>query len=328
MGLWGMQTPDEAVCTCASPPVGVKMALMQYVVGIDAGGTKTVGLLADASGQVLAKARGGGANLHVQGELGAEKVLYDVLETLEPPGPIAAICLGMAGVDRPAEKQTVLGVLRRLGLRRAVRIENDAFIALVAGAPERTGIVVVAGTGSVAYGADAAGGTARSGGWGYLLGDEGSAYWLGHAAVRRGIRAADGRGPATTLGDRVSRKLGLEVPAGLVAWFYDQERFRHRVAELASLVEEAAAEGDEAALELLDQAARHLARAARAVAGKLSFDGAFPLVLAGGAFRACPSLYRRVEDRLELPSARVVRLDVEPARGAVALALDLLEDER
>ena len=300
---------------------------MQYLVGIDAGGTKTVGLLADGDGKVLAKARGGGANLHVQGELGAEKVLYDVLETLECPAPVDAICLGMAGVDRPAEKEVVLGVLRRLGNRRAVRIENDAFIALVAGAPERTGIVVVAGTGSVAYGVDAQGRTARSGGWGYLLGDEGSAYWLGHAAVRRGIRAADGRGPATTLGDRVSSKLGLEVPAGLVAWFYDQKRFRHRVAELASLVEEAAVEGDGSAEELLDQAALHLARAARAVARQLSFAGAFPLVLAGGAFRACPSLYRRFEERLELPTARVVRLDVEPARGAVALARDLLESE-
>ncbi len=300
---------------------------MSHVVGIDAGGTKTVGLLADGTGHVLAKARGGGANLHVQGELGAEKVLYDVLETLEPPAPIDAICLGMAGVDRPAEKEIVLGVLRRLGLRRAVRVCNDAFIALVAGAPQRTGIVVVSGTGSVAYGVDATGKTARSGGWGYLLGDEGSAYWLGHAAVRRGIRAADGRGPATTLGDLVSEKLGLEVPAGLVEWFYDEDHARHRVAELASLVEEAAVDGDEAADELLDQAAFHLASAARAVARQLSFAGDFPLVLAGGAFRACPSLYRRIEERLELPPARLVRLDVEPARGAVALALDLLEDE-
>ncbi len=301
---------------------------LSYVVGIDAGGTKTVGLLADASGHVLAKARGGGANLHVQGELGAEKVLYDVLETLEPPAPVDALCIGMAGVDRPAEKEIVLGVLRRLGLRREVRVENDAFIALVAGAPERTGIVVVSGTGSVAYGVDAAGETARSGGWGYLLGDEGSAYWLGHAAVRRGIRAADGRGPATTLGDRVSEKLGLEVPAGLVAWFYDEEHARHRVAELASLVEAAAAGGDESAQELLDQAAFHLASAARAVAGRLSFPGAFPLVLSGGAFRACPSLYDRIEERVDLPRARVVRLGVEPARGAVTLALDLLEGER
>ena len=109
-------------------------------------------------------------------------------------------------------------------------------------------------------------------------------------------------------------------------WFYDEKHFRHRVAELASLVEEAAADGDEAAEELLDYAAIHLVRAARAVARQLSFAGTFPLVLAGGAFRACPSLYDRIEQGLELPRAEVVRLDVEPARGAVALALDFVEN--
>ncbi|MGB5159717.1 MAG: BadF/BadG/BcrA/BcrD ATPase family protein, partial [Thermoanaerobaculia bacterium] len=78
---------------------------MRYVVGIDSGGTKTVGLLADETGEVLAKARGGGANLVIHGELSVEKVLYQVMEDLEPPGPIDAICLGMAGVDRPEEKE-------------------------------------------------------------------------------------------------------------------------------------------------------------------------------------------------------------------------------
>ena len=298
---------------------------MPYVIGIDAGGTKTVGLLADETGKVRAKARGGGATLQVQGELGAEKVLYDVIETLDAPEPVAALCLGMAGVGRPADEEIIHGVLRRLGQRRCLRIENDAYIALVAGAPERLGIVVVAGTGSMAYGLDETGRTARSGGWGYLLGDEGSAYWLGHAAVRRGIRAADGRGPATTLGERISAKLGLEVPAGLVAWFYDQERFRHRVAELAPLVQEAADDGDDAARELLDYAAQHLARAARAVAHQLEFSDDYPLVLSGGVFRACPSLPPRIEERLELPRAQVRLLAAEPATGAVTLALDELE---
>jgi N-acetylglucosamine kinase len=299
---------------------------LRHVVGIDAGGSKTVGLLAGEDGEVRAEARAGGANLQVQGELGVEKVLYEILERLEPPGPIAAVCLGMAGVDRPGERDVIHGVLRRLGLHwtSRTRIENDAFIALVAGAAERVGIVVVAGTGSVAYGVDAAGRTARSGGWGYLLGDEGSAYWLGHAALRRAIRAADGRDEETSLVDRLARRLDLEVPAGLVSWFYDQEHFRFRVAELAPLVEEAAAAGDRAAVELIDHGAEHLARAARAVARQLAFPGDFPLVLSGGAFRACPSLGERLRASLELPRARVTRLVTEPARGAVTLALDLL----
>mgnify|MGYP001816445059 FL=1 len=297
---------------------------MQYVVGIDSGGTKTVGLLAEETGKVLAKARGGGANLVIHGELAVEKVLYQVIEDLESPGPIEAICLGMAGVDRSEEKELIEGLLRRLGLRKNLRIVNDALIALVAGAPEGMGIVVSAGTGSIAYGVDPSGETARSGGWGYLLGDEGSAFWLGHAAVRQGVRAVDGRGPATSLFERISQKLDLDVPDGLVKWFYDQELSRDRVAKLASVVQEAADDGDVAANSLLDQAAQHLARAARAVDRKLTFTESYPLVLAGGAFRACPSLFERVENNLDLPKAEVVRLEKEPATGAVTLALELL----
>lgn len=297
---------------------------MRQVIGIDAGGTKTVGLLADEDGSVRSKARGGGANLLVHGELAVEKVIFQVIEDLEAAAPVAGLCLGIAGVDRPGEKELILAMLRRLGLRQPVRVVNDAAVALVAGAPEGFGIVVVAGTGSIAYGRSPDGKTARSGGWGYLLGDEGSAFWLGHAALRLGIRAADGRGQTTTLYERICRKLELSSASGLVSWFYDQNLSRHRVAELASLVEEAARDGDEASEDLLDHGAKHLARAARAVAGQITFPSDYPLVLSGGVFRACPSLYPRLEARLELPAARVIRLDVEPARGAVTLALELI----
>ena len=300
---------------------------MRYVIGIDAGGTKTVGLLADEVGTVLREARGGGANLRVHGELGVEKSLFQVIDALDPPQPVDALCLGIAGVAVEADRAVVHDLLRRLGIRRAVRIVNDAEVALVAGAEDGHGIVLVAGTGSIAFGVDPAGKSARSGGWGYLLGDEGSAFWLGHAAVRAGIRAADGRGPATILFDRICEHLGLHEPGLLVEWFYDQELSRTRVAQLARLVEEAAADGDETAQDLLDQGARHLARAARAVERRLDFPGPFPLVLSGGAFRACPSLARRLEARLDdLPDARVVRLESEPATGAVKMALAMLRE--
>lgn len=297
---------------------------MPYVIGIDAGGTKTVGLLADESGTVLREARAGGANLRMHGELAVEKALYQVIDALDAPQPVDALCIGIAGVDRDPEKELMRDLLRRLGIRRATRIVNDATVALVAGAPDGIGVVLVAGTGSIAYGVDSTGRTARSGGWGYLLGDEGSAFWLGHAAVRLGIRAADGRGPATTLYQRICEHLDLHAPSDLVGWFYDQELSRTRVAQLARLVEEAAAEGDEAAIELLEQAAQHLARAAHAVDRQLEFSGPYPLVLAGGAFRACPSLVVRLQAQLDLPNARVARLEGEPAMGAVTLALELL----
>ena len=298
---------------------------MRHVIGIDAGGTKTVGLLADETGAILAKTIGDGANLLVHGELVVEKSLFQVIDGLDSSAAIDALCLGIAGVDRPGEEEVIRGVLRRLGIRREVRIVNDATVALVAGAPNGTGIVVVSGTGSIAYGVDPAGNTARSGGWGYLLGDEGSAFWLGHAAIRLGIRAADGRGPATTLYDRICSHLEVTESDGLVAWFYDQELSRHRVARLAGIVEETAADGDETADRLLDQAARHLVRAANAVDRQLGFEEPYPLVLAGGVFRACPSLYGRLEKKLDLAQAQVVRLETEPATGAVTLALELLK---
>jgi N-acetylglucosamine kinase-like BadF-type ATPase len=299
---------------------------MPFVIGIDAGGTKTVGLLADETGKVLSKAISGGANLLVKGELAVEKVIFDVIESLEAPEPLAALCLGIAGVGQPGADQVIRDVLRRLGQRQPVRVVNDALVALVAGAPTGIGIVVVAGTGSIAYGVDPEGHEARSGGWGYLLGDEGSAFWLGHYAVRHAVRAADGRGVATILYDLICEKLDVSEPNELVKWFYDQELSRNRVADLASLVETASAEGDEAAETLMDQAAKHLASAARAVANHLEFPGRYPIVLAGGAFKACPSLSPRVKKLLDdLHEAEVRLLDVDPAMGAVTLALELIQ---
>ena len=298
---------------------------MPYVIGIDAGGTKTAGILADESGKVLSKAISGSANLVIKGELAVEKVLFDVIDSLQPSEPVAALCLGIAGVGQPGAKQIIRDVLRRLGQRQPIRVVNDALIALVAGAPSGVGIVVAAGTGSIAYGIDPSGKTARSGGWGYLLGDEGSAFWLGHYAVRHAIRAIDGRGPSTILYDRICKKLHIKDPAELVAWFYDQELSRNRVAELASLVEMASSDGDELAESLLDQAGGHLARAAKAVAEQLTFPEGYPIVLSGGAYKACPSLSRRLKGRLASPEADVRLLDVEPAMGAVTMALELLK---
>lgn len=299
---------------------------MPYVIGIDAGGTKTVGLLTDENGEVVSRARGSGANLLVHGELEVEKVIYQIVEDLDPPEPPAAICLGIAGADRPlGQTEVARSMLRRLGFRQGVRVVNDAHVALVAGAPDGVGIVVVAGTGSIAYGVDRTGATARSGGWGYLLGDEGSAFWLGHAAVRAGIRADEGRGPATSLYGRICERLGLTSAAELVSWFYDQELSRHRVAKLASLVEETANDGDETATGLLDQAAYHLSRAAESIEEQLAFETEFPLVLAGGVFKACPSVADRFREVFASEHAAVKVLEGDPAQGAVTLALKELE---
>src|SRR5436305_1149612 len=172
-----------------------------HVLGIDAGGTKTVCLLADERGHVLAEGRGSGANLHTSGELEVEKVLHHVMEVAIGDRDItpAAVCLGIAGVDREDEARTVRTIMRRIGYKSRILVVNDALIGLVAGARDEAGIAINAGTGSIVYGRNAAFEAARAGGWGHLIGDEGSGYWIGREALAAVMRASDGRGPDTQL---------------------------------------------------------------------------------------------------------------------------------
>ena len=303
-----------------------RLSAMRYVLGIDAGGTKTVGLLAGEDGRVVAEARSTGANLQTQGELEVEKVFDHIIETLGRDHPISAVCLGIAGVDRPHDENVIRSILRRLGHRERVRVVNDAAVALVAGAPERVGIVVLAGTGSIAFGADPAGHTARSGGYGFLLADEGSGYWLGHQILRAAVRSADGRGPKTRLEGLVFDAFQVSTVADLIPHVYEKGLPKARIAALAPLVEHARAAGDETAVGLLEQAGQELALAARSVHSQLDFAGqAFPVVLAGGVFKAAPTLPEALARHLDLPGARPAPLTLEPAMGAVFLALDLLK---
>jgi N-acetylglucosamine kinase-like BadF-type ATPase len=219
----------------------------------------------------------------------------------------------------------VRGILRRLGHRQTARVVNDAVIALVAGAPERYGIVILAGTGSIAYGLDASGRSARAGGYGYLLADEGSGYWLGQEALRAVVKSSDGRGPKTELVERVLGSLGIASVDELLPLVYEQEMPKYKIAALASLVEAARAAGDAVAGRIIEGAASELALGARSVGRQLDLgQQPFPVVLAGGVFRACPTLPALLQQRLEMPLAQLRRLEVEPAMGAVALAIDLL----
>ncbi len=297
-----------------------------YVLGVDSGGSKTVALLADGAGQVVAEARGGGANLQVHGELEVEKTLHGVIDEVLSAHHVtpAAACVGIAGVDRERDGQTIRHVMRRLGFRDHTLIVNDALIALVAGGGIGPGLVLVSGTGSIAYGVSPDGVAARAGGWGSALGDEGSAYWIGRRALAAVTRDADGRGPATRLTALVLERMSLSRPQQLIAVIYESRHDPRTIAELASTVERARSEGDVVATEILRDAASELVLAASSVVTRLSMRGAqFPTFLSGGMLRSVPWLAAEVTRRLAevAPRSRVSALEVEPALGAVRLAL-------
>jgi len=297
-----------------------------HVLGIDAGGTKTVAYLADADGRNIAEGRAGGANLQTEGELQVEKILHDVIEQVTRGRNItpAAVCLGMAGVDREADGRTIRDIMCRLGYRSHTLIVNDALIALVAGAGASPGLVVISGTGSIAFGVSHRGLAARAGGWGPTLGDEGSGYWIGRRALEAVTRDADGRGPRTELSQLVLDHFQLPRPQSLVSEIYHQPQGRRAIAALATLVDGARAAGDLVATEIMVAAADELALAAASVISRLEMRGEqFPILLAGGLLKRSEWLAAEVARRMAevAPRSAVLPLTHEPALGAVRLAL-------
>lgn len=296
------------------------------VLGIDVGGTKTVCLLADGDARIIAEGREEGANLQGAGELALEKVLHSVMErTLEGTGIVpSAICLGIAGVDRASDEAVVRSIMRRIGYKARILVVNDALIALQAGVGDSAGIVIVSGTGSIAYGRNRHGEASRAGGWGYVLGDEGSGYWIGRMALRAVVRHADGRGRVTSLTPRLLAHFEVERAAELIHKVYHEEVSPRSIAAVAKYVQDARDEGDMVATGILNHAAEELITAATAVMTRLDLAGQeFTFVLAGGMFHAVPWLCDQMQ--LMLPSlarqTTVMRLNQEPALGAVRLAL-------
>lgn len=295
------------------------------MLGIDAGGSKTVAWLADGDGRVIGEGRGGGANLHSAGELATEKALFEVMRDAlgDRVGMPEVVCVGMAGMDRPDEERVVRGILRRLGCRGQIVTVNDAHIALVAGADDAPGVVVIAGTGSIAYGIGPAATAARAGGWGEVYGDEGSAFWVGARALAAVVRAADRRGPATALTALVLKHADADRIDGLVRKVHTRQDRRPMIAAMAGLVARAEAAGDAVAGEILRAGADELMLAARSVIEQLGMRGErFHVVLSGGLFKMAPVMASMMAARVADLAPRAVTglLTDEPALGAVRLA--------
>jgi N-acetylglucosamine kinase-like BadF-type ATPase len=308
----------------ASLPTG------ELYLGIDGGGTHTVALLAtrvSESWTILGRGTAGPSNRQA---VGTERALAALDEAVSaafaaahmPRCPVASVCLGLAGADRAEDQVVIREWAERVQLAQKVDVTSDAAILLAAGTPEGWGLVLIAGTGSIAFGKSADGRRARAGGWGYLLGDEGSAYALVMSALQAVARAADGRGPVTTLTERFLNRLGLKQPQELIAAVYRGGRDRTEFAALAPLVIEAAEE-DGVAAEIAEEGARELARAGQAVARQLGWNDLVPVAMAGGLLVGSEGYRQRVlrflnECGVQVGSVVVVE---EPAQGAVKLAL-------
>jgi N-acetylglucosamine kinase len=234
----------------------------------------------------------------------------------------------MAGLDRAEDEQILRGILDDLlpGIR--TRLVHDTEIALVGGTSgKREGVVVIAGTGSIAVGYDGTGRTVRAGGWGHILGDEGSGYQIAQRGVNAATRARDGRGPATSLLESLPKAAGVASLEDLASRIYLEGWTAAQVAALAPVVLDAAAAGDAVARGLVAAAGHELSRAAVAVVRGLGRDeGArFEVVLSGGVFGGSAELVEAVREEINAfaPGADVHLPKKEPVVGAAWLALEV-----
>ncbi len=313
---------------------------MPHYLGIDGGGTSTTAWVSDGRGRVLARAVVGPSNpLKVgydaaQRELlrAAQRALRQARLVARPvaPGPalkgaatLNAVCVGLAGVDRPPVQRRLFAWLRRSIPARFHLLTSDAAIALQTAIGNSPGIIVVSGTGSIAYGRSPLGSVLRSGGWGVPFDDAGSGYDLGRKAIVAALRHLDGRGPRTELGKRICKALRLRDITQVVL----RSLTPHEIAALFPLVLEAARRGDAVAGELCDEAGRDLADLALALIKRLGWQRrAIPVVCAGGVFRSSLRIRRSFARHLrrQWPRARLLVLRRPSVEGALALARALV----
>jgi N-acetylglucosamine kinase-like BadF-type ATPase len=303
----------------------------RHVLGIDGGASKTVAAVLDLRTHDLQLARGGPSNEDSIGATAAVAALLDAADgALRAAGvtqrELAAGVVAVAGTDTQA-------IAEHLRSARAEpwTVVNDSIAAWAAATGVGPGVAVVSGTGSSVFGVGPDGRSWRAGGWGHVLGDEGSGYWLGIESIKATLRDRDASGPPTSLSELARRFFGVGAVEALAPLFYAEPPSKDEVAAFAAHVAQAAVAGDAVARQLYERAAAELARRIDAVVAETGLGGAcaqgagasqFPVGLIGSAFKAgavfVDPLARAVEDFA--PAARVETVRMAPVGGSLLLA--------
>lgn len=302
--------------------------MSEILVGVDGGGSKTRVMIGTADGEILTTLDGpksavtpgeAARSADVIGEL-VTRALAEVAQ----PGAVLPRVLycGVAGTGRDEERKALHAALDAKELAEEVVIDSDGLIAMYDALDDRAGILLVVGTGSIAYGRSPAGEIVRCGGWGPAFGDEGSGGWIGRRALSIVAASSDGREPPTALLFPILAATQCEDVQDLVPWAAAADA--RAFASLASVVFSTAAAGDPRANALVTLAAEELVLHIRALARQLFTDerAAVAVALSGGLMERGSPLRKRLEQRLKsaVPGAQLRVEDVLPARGALRAA--------
>ena len=243
-----------------------------------------------------------------------------------PSAPVKAICLGLAGVDTEKDAELMKKQVESLNVAKLVYVVNDTEIALIGGVGSEHGVVVVAGTGSAAFGCDGKGHKVHAGGWGWILGDEGSAFRIGQQGLQAVIRALEGRGEYTRLIDNLIQRWQLHSRDELISALRARTWSRSDVASMAEWVAITASNGDNVAQQIMRHAGEELGLLAISVIRQLQIDGEFRIALTGGVFRAGEIVIEPMKQKVQsiAPSAQLTSPLYPPVLGAVFMAWRVL----
>lgn len=267
-----------------------------FIAGIDGGGTHTRLELRTPDNRLLKRREFGPFNLNAIGEAAFRQRLREVFAACETMADCAKLCVGGAGISNPEVERILSEELKQAGFSGKRKLCGDQEIAL-RGAMDGPGAAVIAGTGSICFGKNADGVTARSGGYGHLIDDGGSGYALGRDVLSAAVRALDGRSEDKAILSAVLDRLGVSDGAGIVAFVYGSATDKAAIARFSGIALELAEAGNAAAADILDRGAEELSLLAAAVQCRLGLENC-PIALLGGLLSEENSYRRRVEARL------------------------------
>ena len=300
------------------------------LLGIDCGGSHTAVSVGNQHGRVLARAEGPGSAMRPGGAERSAAVILDVARRAAVQAkvtlPAAVALVGAAGAGRAPEQEALAEALRAAGVADRVDVRGDTEIALAAAFGDGPGILINAGTGSIAHARGADGQLHRAGGHGWQLGDEGGGYWMGRRALAAAARAHDGLEESSTLLERLLVALGLQTFDDLIRW--TATATPAQVAALAPHVLNAAREGETVAQQIVDEAAAELSQLVRVLMRHFPEGATIKMATAGGLLRPGSPLLLALRANLatDLPRARISEGSgqVDGPAGALRLATQLL----
>jgi N-acetylglucosamine kinase-like BadF-type ATPase len=303
------------------------------ILAIDGGGTKTIAWLAildhQNAAKVIGRGKSGPSNCRSVGTAQATENLDRAIESAFQDAhrqrtSVASACFSLAGADRPVEKEEIDSWADKHEIADSLTITNDAIPVLYAASSVGVGIALISGTGSVAIGRNTEGVTARCGGWGGLLGDEGSGYQIALAGLKAAVSAADGRGPDTKLLSDILDHFKIEDASDLIPAIYGPQTNRSTIAKLAPIVFRAAESDDSVANSIVERAASDLSELVVTLASKLDLtEKSFMLAISGGVLLSQPTLVDKIRHRMADSGLKHVSVTSvqEPVAGALNIAM-------